>query len=177
MILTKSTLAAVLAVALVAVPAFAQTAEDLKKAVDKLDQATKDLKEAKDALKTDDLRTKAATIEAKLDLLDKDIQDIKRDIGEIRRRMRDGASTALRPDYDAGAYRGQGRVRFINEFSEEMSVVVNGGRSFRLMPGQERLVPVPPGDFSYQVLQLQRFPQERRITADETKTVRIFPLP
>jgi hypothetical protein len=181
MTLAKSALATLLGAAIAAAPTFAQSpAEDLKKSVDKavekLEKVTKDLQEAKDALKNDDLRGKAITIDTKLDMLDKDIQDIKKDVRELRRRAGDGTSTALRPDYDSTTFRGRGRVRFINEFSEEMSVVVNG-RSFRIMPGEERLVPVAPGDFTYQVLQLQRFPQERRIAADETKTVRIYPIP
>ena len=90
--------------------------------------------------------------------------------------MADGPTTALRPDFDAATVRGRARVRFINEFHEQMSVVVNG-TAFWLLPGEERLVPVPAGDFTFQVLQLQRFPQERRIAADETKTVRIYPIP
>jgi cell division protein ZapA (FtsZ GTPase activity inhibitor) len=180
MTLTKSALATLLGAAIVAAPTFAQTPEEQKKAFDnavqKLDQAAKDLKEAKDAIKNDDLRGKVTTLDAKLELLDKDIQEIKKDVREIRRRMGDGTSTALRPDFDASTTRGRGRVRFINEFNEQMSVVVNG-KAFWLLPGEERLVPVPPGDFTYQVLQLQRFPQERRIAADETKTVRIYPIP
>jgi hypothetical protein len=181
MTLIKSALATLLGAAIVAAPTFAQPpADDLKKSVDKavekLEKAAKDLQEAKDALKNDDLRGKAITIDTKLDMLDKDVQEIKKDVRELRRRTGDGPSTSLRPDFDSATVRGRGRVRFINEFFEEMSVVVNG-RSFRLQPGEERLVPVPPGDFTYQVLQIQRFPQERRITADETKTVRIYPIP
>jgi cell division protein ZapA (FtsZ GTPase activity inhibitor) len=180
MTLAKSALATLLGAAIVAAPTFAQTPEEQKKAlenaVQKLEQAAKDLKDAKDAMKTDDLKSKAITIDTKLDMLDKDIQDIKKDVREIRRQMGERTSTALRPDYDSATFRGTGRVRFINQFSEEMSVVVNG-RSFRLQPGEERLVPVPPGEFTYQVLQLQRVPQERRISADETKTVRIYPIP
>jgi hypothetical protein len=178
--LTKSALATLLGTAVLAAPSFAQSPEDQKKAVEsavqKLEQAVKDLKEAKDALKADDLRAKTISIDTRLELLDKDIQDIKKDVREIRRQMGDRTSTALRPDYDSATSRGLGRVRFINQFSEEMAVVVNG-RSFRLQPGEERLVPVPPGDFTYQVLQLQRVPQERRIAPDETKTVRIYPIP
>jgi prefoldin subunit 5 len=175
MTLTRYALAALLGTALVAAPAAAQaTAEDLKKAVDKLDQAAKDLKDAKDA--KDDLRTKVNAIDSKIDIIDKDIQELKKDIREIKRRIGTEGSTSLRPDTESAIARGTGRVRFINEFNEEMSVVVNG-RSFRLYPGQERLVPVTAGSYTYQVLQLQRFPQERRIAADETKTVRIYPLP
>jgi hypothetical protein len=180
MTLTKSALATLLGAAIVAAPTFAQPTEEQKKAfdktVEKLDKAAKDLTDAKDALKNDDLRGKVTTIDAKLELLDKDIQDIKKDVREIRRRMADGPTTALRPDFDSATVRGRGRVRFINEFNEQMSVVVNG-KAFWLLPGEERLVPVPAGDFTFQVLQLQRFPQERRIAADETKTVRIYPIP
>jgi hypothetical protein len=180
MTLAKSALATLLGAAIIAAPSLAQPTEDQKKAfdktVEKLEQAAKDLKDAKDALKTDDLRSKAITIDTKLDMLDKDIQDIKKDVREIRRQMGERGSTALRPDFDSAATRGLARVRFINQFSEEMAVVVNG-RSFRLQAGEERLVPVPPGEFTYQVLQLQRVPQERRIGSDETKTIRIYPIP
>jgi hypothetical protein len=172
---TRFAFASLLALGLIATPAFAQTAEDLKKAIDRLDKATKEWQEAKDALKIDELRGKAITIDSKIDLIDKDIQDIKKDIRDIKRKLDGGSSTSLRPDFDSATLRGQGRVRFINEFAEEMSVVVNG-RSFRLMPGQERLIPVPPGEYTYQVLQIQRFPQQRSISPDETKTVRIYPL-
>jgi len=169
---TKFALAGLLAFGLVTAPAFADPVDDLNKAVEKLDKATKELQEAKEALKIDELRAKAIKIDTTIELIDKDIQDIKKDIRDIKRKLESGPSTSLKSE---SFYQGQGRVRFINEFNEEMSVVVNG-RSYRLVPGQERLIVVPPGDFTYQVLQLQRFPQERKITADETKTVRIFPL-
>lgn len=174
---TRFALAALIGLAIAVSPAVADPAEDLKEAIKKLEKATKDLQDAKDALKVDELRGKAITIDTKIDLIDKDIQDIKKDIREIKRKLNDTSSTSLRPDTDSATTpRGQGRVRFINEFNEEMSVVVNG-RSYRLLPGQERLLTVAPGDFTYQVLQLQRFPQDRRIAADETKTIRIYPLP
>jgi hypothetical protein len=167
----KSAFGAGLAVALLATPAYSQgTAEDLKAAIQKLEQATKDLKDLKDTLNADTLRSKLGTI----DLIDKDIQDLKKDIREIKRKLEGSGSVSLRPDFDSSTR--QGRVRFINEFFEEMSVVVNG-YSYRLPPGGERLIPVAPGEFTYQVLQLQRSPQVRRIVADETKNIRIYPLP
>jgi len=176
MTFAKCALAVVLATAVAAAPAFADQAEDLKKALEKLDKVSKEIQDLKESMKIEELRGKAITIDTKLDMLDKDILEIKKDIKEIKRKVGDNTSTSLRPDLDSATARGLGRVRFINEMSEEMSVVVNG-RPFRLMPGQERLVPVPPGEFTYQILQLQRVVQERRIAADETKNVRIFPLP
>jgi energy-coupling factor transporter ATP-binding protein EcfA2 len=65
--------------------------------------------------------------------------------------------------------------RFVNEFSEEITVVFQD-RSFRVLPGQERLIRTRPGQVTYQVLQLQRTPQVRSISPGETKTVRIYPL-
>lgn len=174
MMYTRFALATALGLAVAVSPSMGQTAEDLKKAIDRLDLATKDLQAAKDALKIEDLRSKSATIESKIDLIDKDIQAIAKDIREIKRKLNDTSSISLRPDTDS-ATRSVGRVRFVNDFSEEMSVVIND-RAYRLLPGQERLVTVAPGDFTYQVLNLQRFAQVRRISADETKTIRIYPL-
>ena len=168
-------LPAALLVAALAAPAAGQTAEDFKKLNDKLDALTKTLNDLKDGMKSDAVREKVATVDSKIDQLDQDIQAIKKDLRDLKRRVGDGTTTALRPEFDSATYRGQGRVRFINEYPEEMSVVVNG-RAYRLLPGQERLVAVPPGDFTYQVLNIQRSPQVRAIVADETKNIRIFPI-
>lgn len=148
------------------------TPEEFKKSVEDLKKVTKELEGLKDLLtKVNELRSKSIVFETQIEMLEKDIKDIKKKIG-----LDDAgtSSKSLKPDTNA-AMKGQGKVRFINGFSEEMSVVVNG-RSYRLLPGDEKVVPVPPGDFSYQVLQLQRTPQERQILADETKTVTIYPL-
>jgi hypothetical protein len=174
MTLTRFVPAALLAAALAA-PAAGQTAEDVKKLNDKLDALTKALQDVKEGLKTENVREKLATIESKIDLLDQDVRTIKDDVRQMKRRVGDGATTTLRPEYDSSTFRGQGRVRFINEYPEEMSVIVND-RSYRLAPGQERLFPVTPGQFTYQVLNIQRDLQTRRIAADETKTIRIYPL-
>jgi len=167
--------AALLATALTA-PAAGQTADDIKKINDKLDRISKDLQDLKDGLKTEELRKATATIDSKIDLMDQDIRTIKDDLRQLKRRVGDGTTTTLRPEIDSSTVRGQGRVRFINEFPGEISVVLNS-RAFRLLPGQERLVPVTPGEFTYQVLNVQRDIQTRRIAADETKNIRIFPLP
>ena len=168
-------LPALFATAALAAPAAGQSADDIKKLNDKLDALTKTVQELKDGMKSDAVREKVSTVESKIDQLDQDIQAIRKDLRDLKRRVADGSTTALRPEYDSATYRGQGRVRFINEFPEEISVLVNG-RAYRLPPGQERLVAVPPGDFTYQVLNVQRDSQVRRIVADETKNIRIFPI-
>lgn len=166
---------ALFAAAVLAGPAAGQTADDIKKLNDKLDALTKSMQDLKDSVKSDAVREKLTTVGSHLDQLDQDIQTIKKDLRDLKRRVGDGTTTALRPEYDAATFRGQGRVRFINEFPDEMSVVVNG-RPFRLLPGQERLVPVPPGEFTFQVLNVHRTAQLRQIVADETKNIRIFPI-
>jgi outer membrane murein-binding lipoprotein Lpp len=175
MTLTRFLPATLLAAALAA-PAAGQTADDIRKLNDKLDALTKAVQELKDGMKTDNVREKVTTVDSKIDQLDQDIQAIKKDLRDLKRRVGDGTTTTLRPEYDSATFRGQGRVRFINEYPEEMSVVVNN-RSYRLLPGQEKLVAVAPGDFTYQVLNIQREAQLRRIAADETKNIRIYPLP
>ena len=168
-------LPALFATAALAAPAAGQTADDIKKLNDKLDALTKTVNDLKDGMKSETVRDKVNTVDSKIDQLDQDIQAIKKDLRDLKRRVGDGSTTALRPEYDSTTFRGQGRVRFINEFPEEMSVLVNG-RPFRLAPGAERLVPVPPGDFTYQVFNVQRTAQVRPIVADETKTIRIYPI-
>jgi hypothetical protein len=181
MTLAKSALAAAFAVALVATPASGQaTIDDVKKSVDqavqKLDKLTKDLADAKEAMKTDDLRTKATTLDTKLDILDKDVQDIKKDLREIRQRLGERGTTALRPDTDGATARTQGRVRVINSHLIEMNVVLNG-RSYRLPPGDERLILVPPGNYSFEVLQIPGDRRSGEIAAGQTRTFTIYPIP
>lgn len=168
-------LPAALLVAALAGPAAGQTAEDIRKLNDKLDALTRTLNDLKDSVKSDAVREKVNTVASHIDQLDQDIQTIKKDLRDLKRKVDGGTTTALRPEYDSTTYRGQGRVRLINDFPEEMSVLVNG-RSYRLLPGQERQVVVPPGDFTYQVLQIHRDPRVRQIAADETKNITIYPI-
>ena len=174
MTLAKFAIPAVLTAALFAAPAFGDPADDLKEAIKKLEKATKDLG-------TPRTHSRSRTSQQGDHDRHEDRSNRQGHPGDQEGHPRDqappeGTANSARLRSPNRSTRGQGRVRFINEFSEEMSVVVNG-RSYRLLPGQERLVAVPPGDFTYQVLQLQRVPQERRIEANETKTIRIYPLP
>ena len=172
MTFTKSAFAALAAVSL-AVPGFAQ--DDAKKAAEKLDQMSKDLQAIKESLKIDDLRARALAIENKIDNLDRQLDEIKRSVAEFRRRAGDGPSTSLRPGFDSAPAPTQGRVRIINAHPFEMSAVLNGF-SYRLLPGEERLIRVAPGPYRFEVLQI---PGDRRagdIVAGETKTFTIYPV-
>jgi len=172
MTLTRCGLAAFVAMAF-AIPVSAQ--DDAKKAVEKLDQLSKDLQALKDSLKVDDVRAKAISIEAKIDLLDREIQDIKKDMKEIRRRAGEIPSTSLRPEFDSAAPRGQSWVRVINTHPSEMSVVLNG-LSYRLASGEERLFRVPTGQYSFEVLQIPGAHKSGDLAAGATKTFTIYPI-
>jgi hypothetical protein len=67
---------------------------------------------------------------------------------------------------------GPGKVRFINDYVEELSIYVNGV-GYRILPGNEVTVAVQPGNFTYQVLMLQTTMQTRSINAEEVKNIRI----
>src|SRR6188768_3400928 len=107
--MTRLTLSALL-LGVLALPVSAAdpTPAELKQQLDDLKKVTDELKKLKDSMtRLDELRSK--------------------DIKEIKRRLDNMAapgSTSLKPDTTA-AFKGQGRVRFINQFPEEMSVVVN----------------------------------------------------
>jgi outer membrane murein-binding lipoprotein Lpp len=148
----KHALAAIVGVALLAVPANAEPNGDMNKSVDKIATAVRQLQDDVETLK---LRVKQLEDEVKV----------------LRQLANTPSSTSKRESFDTTAR--MGRVRLSNEYLEEMSVVVNGV-SYRLLPGQTRTIQVPPGIFTYQVLQLQRAIQERTIEPGEEKPIRIF---
>jgi cell division protein FtsL len=173
MTLTKFLPVALLVTALAA-PAAGQTADDIKKLNDKLDALTKSLQDLKDGMKTDSVREKVTKIDSHIDQLDQDIQAIKKDLRDLKRRVGDGTTTAQRPEYDSSSLRSQARVRLINNYPYEVSIVLND-LSYRLAAGEEKLVRVPAGSYSMELL---NYPGERRsgeLAAGETKTFTIFP--
>ena len=130
MTLAKFAIPAVLTAALFAAPAFGDTADDLKDAIKKLEKATKDLGDAKDALKTDELRGKAITIDTKIDLLDKDIQEIKTDLREIKRHL-EGTGTTTKSNRSTRA-----RAGFASSTSSARKCHRVNGRSYHCCPAR-----------------------------------------
>ena len=45
-----------------------------------------------------------------------------------------------------------GRIRLSNQWTELVTIIVNGGPSHRLAPGQEEYVNAPLGAFNYEIL-------------------------
>jgi len=165
MISIKTAISAILGAALLATPANADSKEEMTKAVEKLEAATKKLEAVEKSL-TDYKLSNATAVRQ----LQADVEALKEDVKYLRQIIANPSTTSKRESFDTPR---MGRVKLMNEFVEEMSVVVNG-TSYRLLPGQTRTINVPPGMFTYQVLQLQRTVQERPIAADEEKPIRIF---
>lgn len=165
MISLKTAFVAVLGTALLSAPANAGEPE-VTEAVKKLEHAVKKLESVEQSL-TDYKLSNAAAVRQ----LQVDVEALKEDVRFLRQMIANPGTTSKREAFDTAPK--MGRVKLMNEFVEEMSVVVNG-TSYRLLPGQSRTINVMPGIFTYQVLQLQRSPQERRIAADEEKPIRIF---
>ena len=165
MICIKSAFAAVLGAALLSAPANAAEPE-VTEAVKKLESAIRKLESVEKGL-TDYKLSNAAAVRQ----LQVDVEALKEDVRFLRQMIANPGTTSKREAFDTAPK--MGRVKLTNEFVEEMSVVVNG-TAYRLLPGQSRTINVTPGPFTYQVLQLQRTPQERMIAADEEKPIRIF---
>ncbi len=168
---SKNALAAILGAALLATPVNAEPNNDINRTVEKLDSAIRKLQNVERSL-TDYKLSNATAVRQ----LQEDVEALKsrvRQLEEEVRILRGSAPPTIskRESYDTAAR--MGRVRLSNEYLEEMSVVVNGV-AYRLLPGQTRTIQVPPGLFTYQVLQLQRTIQERMIEPGEEKPIRIF---
>lgn len=148
----KHAFAAILGVALLTSSANADPNDDMNRSVDKI-------------------ATSVRQLQNDVERLQSRVRQLEDEVRILRQLANAPSSTSKREAYDINAR--MGRVRLSNEYLEEMSVVVNGV-SYRLMPGQTRTIQVPPGIFTYQVLQLQRTIQERPIEPGEEKPIRIF---
>jgi outer membrane murein-binding lipoprotein Lpp len=150
--MSKQLALAILGAALLTAPANAEPTGDMNKSIDKMATAVRQLQDDVETLKFR-------------------VKQLEDEVKTLRQLANAPSSTSKRESFDTAAR--MGRVRLSNEYLEEMAVVVNGV-SYRLLPGQTRTIQVPPGIFTYQVLQLQRTPQERAIEPGEEKPIRIF---
>lgn len=111
----------------------------------------KELKDSKDEL---------AALRQQLDLLQRDVASLKS--GAAPRVAFSSPSTP-------------GRIKLINTFPSQMTVIVNE-RSYRLAPGAtEVLENIPAGQFTYQVLGVQPDLLVRSLAPNETFTITVYP--
>jgi hypothetical protein len=138
---------------------------------------------------TDQIKKTLETMKKQLDEIERKItlpdgstlalQKIQMDLGEMRRKMAEleskmptTSSISKRIDSSKMDPIRMGKVKFTNEWIEEVSVVLNG-IAYEILPGNELTVPVPAGQFTYQVLNLQRRPQTRMVEAEKVWNVTI----
>ncbi|MBL8799059.1 MAG: hypothetical protein JNM56_34555 [Planctomycetia bacterium] len=111
----------------------------------------KELKDSKDEI---------AALRQQLDLLQRDVASLKAGAG---------SRTAFSSPATAG------RIRLVNTFPSQMTVIVNE-RSYRLAPGAtEMLENIPAGQFTYQVLGVQPDLLVRTLSPNETFTITVYP--
>jgi outer membrane murein-binding lipoprotein Lpp len=171
---SKLALAAVIGAATMMTPSQA-AADDMAEAVKKLEAAVKKL-EATDKSLTDYKLSNATAVrqlQDDVESLKSRVRQLEDDVRTLRAAPAPSSTSKFGPGNSATR---TGRIKLSNDYLEEMSIVVNG-MSYRLAPGQTRTISVPAGPFTYQVLQLQRMPQERYINPDEEKPIRIYTQP
>lgn len=176
MISSKTILATILGIALIASPATvsAEPNEEMIKALNKLERLTKELEKTESNLRD----TNAALIAA-VSLAQNDIENLKLRVKALeaenkllRAQLAPPASTSNRIDTSA-AIQTTGRIKVSNDFATTMSVVVNG-LEIPLASGESRFVSVPAGTFTYYIPQMFMRIQTRSIAPDETKSIRIY---
>jgi hypothetical protein len=64
-------------------------------------------------------------------------------------------------------------IRVVNDFPAEMSILINGTKSYRVASGSAQMVEVPPGSYSYELLHTGAQPKTGTIKEGETITLRI----
>jgi hypothetical protein len=101
------------------------------------------------------------------DILSKELAALRQDTEGLRKRFYEPgpAPTAQAP---------AGRVQFINAYPDMMTVILNG-RAYQLLPNETRLVSVPAGPFTYQVMRVHTDLQPRTLTANQTYTITVHP--
>ena len=97
-----------------------------------------------------------------------ELEEVKKQLDQLRQEMARSRGP-VRANYPVTE---TGRIRLVNEFPNEVAVIVNGV-SYHLVPGETRtLDSQPAGTFTYQVLGAQHELQPRQLKANETFTIR-----
>lgn len=111
----------------------------------------KELKDSKDEM---------TALRQQLDLLQRDVASLK-------------SGAAPRVAFSSPAT--LGRIRLVNTFPSQMTVIVNE-RSYRLAPGADQVLEnIPAGQFTYQVLGVQPDLLVRSLAPNETFTITVYP--
>jgi hypothetical protein len=128
-------------------------ADPVKKTTEeRLDEIQRDLKRLTELLdgRRDETGTKLPSDPGVVE----ELKRLKDKIAALEKQLND-KTTALRPSTGGtpavDALAGKGTVRVVNDYPVEITIVVNE-RSHRIAPNTKLDIPVPVGDFSYQLL-------------------------
>lgn len=179
---------AVLAGALAATPAIAQTPETPAKPPDAATLAKQldDLKKGVDALRDQVLglakdfdkdRTERQSMEVRFQQALADLAELKKQMSQVRTDMDGMRSRSTTSGYTPAPPAGlssAGRLRLINSYLEPVTVVVNS-KAYPLQPGETRFTDqMAAGSFNYEVVGVQPL-QTRTLAPGETFTVTVYP--
>ena len=171
---------AVLAACLVAAPAWSAPGDgapesanlikelqlQIKKLQDSLDDLKKQLNDLPSESSVDaQVRKSLAGPAADIYALKRQVEQLQKDVNSLKGTTR----------VSAYAPSGTGRIRLVNLFPMQMTVIVND-RSYRLAPGADQMLEgQPAGTFMYQVLGVQPELLVRTLPANETYTITVYP--
>ena len=152
---------------------------DLKKTVADLKTDVESLRKSRDSV--DDLLYGKADGKTALDLgimrrlsdLDARLKAVESALARIEAALKDPSRTSAYPPGTGPApIANRSMIRIINDYPTEMSMMVNG-KSYRVAPGEVRVVDVPAGNYTYELLHAGSQPKSAAIKDGETVTLRI----
>jgi hypothetical protein len=148
----------------------ARSIEDLKKDVESL-------RKSRDSV--DDLLYGKADGKSPIDLgimrrlsdLDARLKSVESALARIESALKDPTRTS---GYAPGTapITTRSHIRIVNDYPTEMSMMVNG-KSYRIAPGEVKILDVPAGSYSYELLHAGSQPKSGTVRDGETVTLRI----
>src|SRR5579885_1661807 len=171
---------ALLAAAFTAPPALADNTDQKKTDGEKLDELLKTQKDIKKSLESigQDLKdTAAAAQQAQAGVagLSERIRSLEERVRELESKV--GQGPTVRKSGFGPIPNGKGRIRLVNRYNARATVILNS-RPYPLQPGQEEVVDVPAGNYTYLVL-VDGYGEvlaatSRPIAANESRTIEVF---
>ncbi|HEV3255550.1 MAG TPA: hypothetical protein VG013_01595 [Gemmataceae bacterium] len=106
-----------------------------------------------------------------MDAMKRQIADLRRELDQLKKR----ADTTTISGYGGANGGGTARVRMINTYPEQITVVINDKYIYNVEPGERKFSdPIPAGTFTYQVLRVTPV-RTRTVAADGTFTFEVHP--
>jgi hypothetical protein len=176
--------------------AFAFTALTLwslsARAAEPADQKADDLKEIRNLLSRIEMRlaTQQSVTDVMLDIVKKDLRDLREEVSRLQRELADVRSRASTPpaaptttsnyggtpstSLSVGPPAPTATLRLVNTHFIDMTALING-TLVTVPPGAQRTVTVPAGVVNYQVFQVPEPMKSRTLVPNETLTLQLYP--